>query len=74
MFLSMTMRNRWEGARGNALSEAASSSPPAPRASCVYLILFGSSFAGLGFLGNKGAPLLGDRTPAVFRRSRLLLP
>ena len=33
---------------GNALSEAASSSPPAPRLSCAYIILFGSGLAGLG--------------------------
>ena len=33
---------------GGPLSEAASSSPPAPRVSCVYLILLGSGFAGLG--------------------------
>jgi hypothetical protein len=31
-----------------ALSEVASSSPPAPSASCIYLILFGSGFVGLG--------------------------
>jgi Mandelate racemase / muconate lactonizing enzyme, N-terminal domain len=32
----------------NARSAAASTSPPAPRVSCPYLILFGSGFAGLG--------------------------
>ena len=35
-------------ARGNAPSAAASTSPPAPRVSCVYFSLFGSGFAGLG--------------------------
>jgi hypothetical protein len=34
----------------------------------------GNDGPALGFLGNKGAPLLGDRAPAVFRRSRLLPP
>ena len=36
------------GARGNAPSAAVSTSPPAPRVSCVYFSLFGSGFAGLG--------------------------
>src|SRR5215813_1476467 len=34
--------------RGNARSAAASTSPPAPRVSCVYFSLFGSGLAGLG--------------------------
>jgi len=34
--------------RGNAPSAAASTSPPAPRVSCVYFSLFGSGLAGLG--------------------------
>jgi len=34
----------------------------------------GNEGPALGFLGNKGAALLGDRAPAVFRRSRLLPP
>src|SRR5207237_7750621 len=36
------------GARGNAPSAAAATSPPAPRVSCAYIILFGSGLAGLG--------------------------
>src|ERR1700738_3009117 len=55
------------GARGNALSEAASSSPPAPRVSCVYLILFGSGFAGLGLLTSLRTS--SDWTTCGMRRS-----
>src|SRR5271165_7368696 len=34
----------------------------------------GNDGPALGFLGNKGAPLLGDRVPAVFRRQQTIAP
>ena len=34
----------------------------------------GNDGPALGFLGNKGAPLLGDRAPAVFRRLQTICP
>src|SRR5215469_11623789 len=43
------MRAPRRGARGSARSAASSTVPPAPRVRCVYIILFGSGLAGLGF-------------------------